>query len=260
MIEDFPHALLLFLMGFGAWTLSSLAAGGGAITFLPIASFLMPARHIAPVITIASITSSMQRCWLYRRNIHWSIVRANVPGLAVGSFTGAFLLRELDLAWLAGIIGALLLTLGIRHFATELLARRSDASAASDVPSWRPGPLHFGLLSTLTAVLSALVGASGPLMNPLYLRADIVKEDMLGTKAASTLVMQLFKIGAFLGLGLFDSEVLASGVIVAMGAVVGNVVGKYLLGFVSPAIFRHFVYSVLVATGGMMVFRQLAPA
>ena len=94
-------------------------------------------------------------------------------------------------------------------------------------------------------------------MNPVYLSAGIVKEEMIGTKAASTLVMQVAKLVSFASLGLLDREVLIAGLWVGIGALVGNQLGKAHLARMSSARFRSIVHAGLAVAGLAMAARAI---
>ena len=233
--------LILALLGAVCWTISTLAAGGGALTFLPAASFFLDPREIPPILAIASVASSVQRCWLYRREIDTRIVLWNTPGLIAGIALGAFALRDLDPTWLSLAVGGFLVWISLRHF------RGAADLALSGRPSF------FAAASFTAGSLSTVVGAAGPIMNPVYLGAGIVKEAMIGTKAASTLAMQLFKIVAFASLGLLGGEVLVAGIAVGLGTLVGNVIGRAALGRISVARFKDAVHGLVLVAGVWMI-------
>lgn len=236
--------LILALLGAVCWTISTLAAGGGALTFLPAASLILDPRSIPPVLAIASVASSVQRCWLYRREIEGRIVAWNVPGLVAGIALGAFALRDLDPRGLSLLVGGFLVWVAARHF-----------RGAGDLRL--PGrPATFAAASFTAGSLSTVVGASGPIMNPVYLGAGIVKEAMIGTKAASTLAMQVFKIVAFASLGLLGGEVLVAGLAVGVGTLVGNRIGAAALRRISVARFKDAVHAVVLAAGGWMIVKS----
>ena len=240
---------LALLAGLGAlcWMISTLAAGGGALTFLPAASWLLDPRSIPPILAIASVASSLQRCWLYRESIRPRIVASNVPGLMLGIGLGAFVLRDLDPRWLSLLVGGFLIWTSVQHF-------HSGKTLVVD-----PRPRTFAAASFVAGTLSTVVGASGPIMNPIYLGAGIVKEAMIGTKAASTLCMQVLKIAAFLSLGLLGREVLVAGLAVGVGTFVGNAVGARLLRQISLKRFKDAVHAIVLLAGLSMIARQLLP-
>lgn len=239
---------LLAALGAVCWMISTLAAGGGALTFLPAASWILEPRSIPPILAIASVASSLQRCWLYREAIRPRIVASNVPGLTLGIGLGAFALRDLDPHWLSLGVGGFLVWISLQHF-------RSGRALVFD-----GRPSTFAAASFVAGTLSTVVGASGPLMNPIYLGAGIVKEEMIGTKAASTLCMQALKIAAFLSLGLLSRDILVSGLAVGVGTFVGNAVGARLLRQISVERFKNAVHAVVLLAGLSMIARQLVSA
>lgn len=236
--------VLLALLGVFCWTISTVAAGGGALTFLPAASLILDPRQIPPILAIASVASSVQRCWLYRRRIEVRIVAWNTPGLILGIALGAWALRDLDPRWLSLLVGGFLVWISARHF----LGARDIAV---------PGrPAVFAAASFTAGTLSTVVGASGPIMNPVYLGAGILKEAMIGTKAASTLAMQILKIAAFASLGLLGGEILTAGIVVGLGTLLGNLLGAAVLERLSVARFKDAVNAVVLAAGVSMILRQ----
>ena len=235
---------VLFVLGVVCWTISTVAAGGGALTFLPASSFLLDPRAIPPILAIASVASSVYRCFLFREVIETRIVVWNAPGLLLGVGLGAFALRDLDPRWLSLLVGGFLLWTAIRHF-----------RGAGDLAI--PGrPAVFAAASFAAGTLSAVVGASGPIMNPVYLGAGIVKEAMIGTKAASTLAMQILKIAAFASLGLLGGEILLAGVVVGLGTLGGNWVGARVLRVLPVARFKDGVYGLVFVAGVWMIAKR----
>lgn len=241
------EALALVALGFAAWFVSTLGAGGGAILLLPVAAFLYEPRDVPPMLAVASVVGSVQRVWLYRREVVWRVFAANVPGLALGTLAGAWLLRSLDAAWLVLGIGAFLVLYGLSQL-------RSDLPA---VPARRARPRDFALASFATASLSTVVGAAGPMMNPVYLQSGILAQAMIGTKAASTLAMQVAKLGSFASLGVMRAELWMLGLLLGAGALLGNAAGKAALRRISLARFVRIVNAVLVVSGGAMALRGL---
>ncbi len=237
-------AASLLALGFACWWVSTLGAGGGAILFLPIARLVIEPHDIPVVIAVGSAISSVQRTWLYRRDVDMPVFLANLPGLVVGAATGALLLRGIPPEALSLLVAGFLLLFSI----SRLLGVRRQFLPA--VRLW-----HFSAASLGTAMLSAVVGASGPTMNPFYLRARILKEAMIGTKAVSSLVMQLVKGTAFATLGLLTTENAAAGVLVGVGALAGNWLGKHTLARISGPIFERVVLLMLLVSGVAILYR-----
>jgi uncharacterized membrane protein YfcA len=228
----------LVALGLACWWVSTLGAGGGAILFLPVARLVIEPVDIPLVIAVASAISSVQRCWLYRHDIEAPVFLANVPGLIVGSVAGVWLLSGISPTVLGVLVGVFLVLFSLSRMLgmhTQLLP---------ETKLW-----HFTLASLGTAALSAVVGAAGPTMNPFYLRARILKEAMIGTKAASSLAMQLVKGSAFAAIGMMTPEIVAAGVWVGLGALAGNWIGKRTLLRLTGPGFERIVHLALLGSG-----------
>lgn len=233
----------LFVAGLLCWFLSSIAAGGGAVLFLPVARLVLEPQDVPPAIAVASVISSAHRSFLYRSDVVLRIWAANVPGLLAGTVLGALLLKNLQADWLGYLVGGFLVFLAIGHFAGNEMRFRNLT------------PWHFAGMSFVTASVSTVVGVAGPLMNPLYVGGGILKEAMIGTKAASTIFMQAGKIVAFAGLGLLGPEILILGAVIGVGALLGNWLGRHALASLTSVRFTHYVYAALLLSGLATLFR-----
>ena len=239
-------AVALVGLGLACWWVSTLAAGGGAILFLPIARLAIEPKDVPVVIAVASAVSSVQRTWLYRRDVELRVFLANLPGLVVGSAVGVWLLSDISPEALSILVGGFLVVFAI----SRLLG--AHRQLLPETRTW-----HFTLASLGTAMLSAVVGASGPTMNPFYLRARILKQAMIGTKAVSSLVMQLIKGTAFTAVGLLTTETAIAGALVGGGALVGNWIGKHTLARISGPGFERTVHAMLLVSGASILWRAL---
>ncbi|YAA40061.1 hypothetical protein ACJJJB_16420 [Microbulbifer sp. ANSA001] len=67
---------------------------------------------------------------------------------------------------------------------------------------------YFFILGLVTAFLSGIIGAIGPVKNPFFLNYGIDKENLLATKALNTLVLQGTKILTCLSFEVITKELL----------------------------------------------------
>ena len=235
--------ILLFCLGLLAWLVSTLAAGGGVIIFLPLASFLIPVKTLAPATSIAATISGVQRVWLYRKNINWNIIKWLMPGIIIGAIAGTYLFSQIEGRWLMLLI-ALFLIFNVGH---RYLSNKKY--------SFKMRLEYFLPAGFITALLSGIVGAAGPVLNPFYLNYDVVKEEMIGTKAFSSLVMQVVKIIGYIYFAEISREVFMAGAAVGSGALCGNYIGKKVLQKISDNRFRDFVNIMLLASALLMIYK-----
>lgn len=234
----------LFFAGFVTWTISTLSGGGGAMTLVPIISFMMGAQAAAPVVTVGTVVGSLGRMAIFRRHIEWRIVRWALPGALAGAALGGFLFSILPADWLQLALGLFLIsTLPQEYF--------GRSKAQLPVRPWVFAPVYF-----VVASLSAVMGAAGPVMNVLFLNAGIIKERLVGTKAAISLPMQFAKLLSYIAFGVLSAEYLVAGLIVGFGTVISNQMSTQLLSRISSANYRTVTLAFMALGGFVMVWKQ----
>src|SRR3546814_14049743 len=56
---------------------------------------------------------------------------------------------------------------------------------------------YFAPLGLLISILSTIIGALGPVLNPFYLNLGLDKEELIATKTAGSFFMGLSQIGSY---------------------------------------------------------------
>ncbi|MEM7568580.1 MAG: sulfite exporter TauE/SafE family protein [Pseudomonadota bacterium] len=234
----------LFIAGFVTWTISTLSGGGGAMTLVPVISFMMGAQAAAPVVTVGTVVGSLGRVTIFRQHIEWRIVTWALPGALAGAALGGYLFSILPVDWLQLALGVFLIT----TIAQEYFGR---SKTQMTVRPWLFAPVYF-----VVAAMSAVMGAAGPVMNVLFLNAGILKERLVGTKAAISLPMQFAKLLSYFAFGVLSREYLVAGLIVGLGTVLSNRISRWLLAGISDVRYRYITAALMVIAGIAMVWKQ----
>ncbi|RMD83748.1 MAG: sulfite exporter TauE/SafE family protein, partial [Candidatus Dadabacteria bacterium] len=218
---------------FVAAALSAVAGMGGGVTLLAVMAALLPPPLVVPIHGVVQLTSNTTRTLLLLRRVRWSIFGYYVVPALIGVALGARWYVGSSLPWFRPAVGVFVLAYLVTLWRRPRLGR---------LPLWTFAPLGL-----IVGSLASLVGATGPLIAPFFLRDDLDGEEVVGTKAAVQIATHLGKIPAFALLG-FDYLAQLRLLVPLLGAAVaGTYAGRRLLARLSPRAFRAVFVSVLVA-------------
>jgi uncharacterized protein len=236
--------IVLGCASFLAWLISMIAGGGSPLILIPLVSALFGSEAIAPVITVGMLISNIQRTLFFKSEIDWRVSRWHIPGAILGAILGAYALNQLHLDWLETCIGVMLLVMAL----SELWG---ENRIQFKLQAWQFLPLGY-----CNAFLSALIGSTGPILNPFYLNYGLVKEALIATKAANVLVIHGVKTASYTVLGNLNGTYILYGLVIGLAAIPANWLGKAVLSQMSSAQFRKVVFIFLAFSGLLMLWEQ----
>jgi uncharacterized membrane protein YfcA len=105
---------------------------------------------------------------------------------------------------------------------------------------------------------SAVVGASGLLVNPFYLNYGLMKEAMLATRAVNSLAIQLVKIGTYAVFGVLHWRLARHGLVAGTGAVAAIWLANPWLRHLTSFRFRQLAVFVMLLGGLLILWQQRA--
>lgn len=234
----------LFAAGLASWIISTLSAGGGSVLLLLLLSWLLAGQPIAPVVAIASLAVSPARMILLWHHIDWQLVRWYVPGAALGAATGGWLFTRINGPWLDVLVALFLISTAWQF----RFGRRAISF-----------PMRLGWfvpVSVASGTISALVGASGLLVNPFYLNYGLGKEALLATRAVNSLVIQIVKLASYATFGALTLPVIGHGAAVSLGGMLAVWVANPWLTWLENRRFRAAAVLMMVAGGVMILWRR----
>lgn len=238
--------LFLFFAGGAAWFFSTLVAGGAATLLLPILGFLLGAQAVAPVLTIASLIANPSRVAIFSAHIRWNVLAYLLPGTLAGAFAGGLAFSLLNPAWLEILIGLFLVS-------TIFQYRFGKSRHAFTMKTAWFLPLGFTV-----SLLSGIIGAVGPVLNPFFLNHGTEKEGLIATKSVNSLAMQIFKLLAYGTFGVITFPITAWGLALGSGAVAGVLLAKKRVVDMSEERFRLLLYIFMPLSGGLILLKGLA--
>ena len=115
-------------------------------------------------------------------------------------------------------------------------------------------------LGLTAGFISVFVGATGPFIAPFFLRDDLEKEEVIGTKAMCQSVTHVLKIPAFLSLGFGYGDHLELLAVLVAVVIAGTLIGKKLLSKLSSETFVRLFEIVLASIGVYLIAQPLLAA
>ena len=204
------------------------------------------AQAVAPVVTLATVIAGGGRLLAFWKSVEWRVVRWALPGGVIGGAIGAVLFSVAPAPWLQILIGLFLIS-------TVAQYRLGRVERTFRVRYWLFLPAQ-----AVVGLISGLAGASGPILNVLYLNAKITKGRMAGTKTAVSLPMHAVKLAAYAAFGAMSGQIWLFGLAAGLGAFSANWLAKAWLERMPEIQFRGVVIAVMAVSGAVMVWDQRA--
>ena len=195
---------------------------GGGIILLSVIASVVETSYIVPLHAAVQLISNTTRLALFFKHIRWHIILYFVSGLGPGVILGIFIFKVLPNDIVKLMMGIFILLV------TFLPKSKREIHAGFSI---------FIPVGFVSGVIGIFFGAIGPFIAPFFIRKDIIKEELIATKATCQSITHLLKIPLFglIGSNIFDQwEVL---VYLSLAVVAGTFIGKKLLKKLSDRIF-----------------------
>ena len=237
-----PAAVLAALAAASLLTsaLSAVVGMGGGIALLAVMASLLPAPVVVPVHGVVQLFSNGTRALVMFRHINRKVFALYMIPSIAGVLLGARLYVGGELPWFRPAVGVFILG--------YLVTLRFQPHVGRFALGWY-APLGF-----VVGAFAALIGATGPLIAPFFLRDDLGPREIVATKAAIQITTHAAKIPAFLFAGFAYREHVGLLGPLVLAAVVGTLVGGRVLERLSPVVFRRLFATVLVAVALHLIF------
>ena len=231
---------LLVLASLATSALSAVAGMGGGIALLAAMAALLAPPLVVPLHGVVQLFSNGTRALVMLPHVNRKVFALYMIPSIAGVLIGAKLYVGSELPWFRPAIGVFILV--------YLVTLRYQPRLGRFSPVWY-APLGFFI-----GAVASLIGATGPLVAPFFLRDDLEAREIVATKAAIQLTTHAAKIPAFFLAGFdYGGHVGLLAPLVA-AAIVGTLIGARVLERLSPTTFRRVFATVLVAVALHLIF------
>ncbi len=232
------------LGGLVAGLITTVAGIGGGIVLIALLSGFLDPRTVVGLTAPVLAVGNASRVAMFRRRLDAEAVIWVLAGAVPTALLGAFLLKDLPARAIQ--VGMAVLLLG---FVTVELARRlrrrGRGVAVHDAPE-EPIAAWFGLpVGLVLGGLSAVVGGAGPISAPYLHARRLTKGDFAATNAATNGTVHAIKTGVFALTGVLTLASAPASALAAATVIVGNRVGKAVLGRISEETFVRLLLAAL---------------
>ena len=232
-------AFLIFASFFTSALTAAMGLGGG-VAMLALLGIFIPVAALIPVHGAVQLGSNTGRAWRQRENVRWSVAGPFIAGSFIGAAIGAFVVVQLPDAVMKILLGAFIVLI-----------------TWVSIPGFdRIGKAGIAVGSTVLAVLSMMLGATGPLLNAML--AQLFPGDRKGlvaTHAAGMTVQHSLKIVVFGLAGFAFAEWIPLVAAMIASGYAGTIWGTQLLERLPEERFR-FWFKILLTVLALDMLRR----
>ena len=197
---------------------------------MAIIASLVDTAYIVPLHATVQLTSTSTRLILFFKHIKWKIILFFLVGVLPGAFLGIYVFNLLDKNIIKLLMGIFILLI------TYLPKSKKEITSSF---------ANFLPVGFVSGMIGIFFGAIGPFIAPFFVRKDVIKEELVATKATCQAITHIIKIPMF---GFIGANVLVHWNILlylCVAVIVGTIVGKNMLSKMSEKTFKK-IFNVLL--------------
>ncbi len=206
--------------------------GSLGLVAVPMLSLVMPARDAAGMMLPLLLVMDAIAVWTYRKDADWRILRIMLPGAAIGTLIGWALWTVVSDAMVLLFVGVITLL----FILDALLPLRKKLEG---LPPSKPWGVFWGGFSGFTSFISH---TGGPPFQIYTLPQKLTPVNYSGTTAFFFAIVNSAKLIPYFFLGQLNVANLTHAAILAPLAIVGVLVGVWLVRRISIKRFYQLTY------------------
>ncbi|CAN5565435.1 sulfite exporter TauE/SafE family protein [soil metagenome] len=235
-----PAVILLGLAKGGFAGIGVIAVPLMALAVSPV----LAASITLPILIVQDVVS----VWSFRRTWDKAILILMLPSAALGIFAGFALAAFVKPGAVEMAVG----TISVVFAMQRLWLERTGAPVAPDRVEGLP---WRGVLAGIAAGFTSQIShAGGPPFQMYVLPKKLARDVFIGTSAIFFAVVNWMKVPAYLALGQFSHESLATSAALLPLAIASTWAGVWLVRRVPGQAFYKIIYGLLIVVGGKLAW------
>ncbi len=216
---------------------------GGTLLLSILSIFYDPTTTIA-LHGLLQVFANLSRVMIFIRAVSWKHVGYFILLCIPGAYLGASIRDVFSPSMLKAMLGILILYVALKPKATK----KSPSS----------NQIIFIPLGFISGFLGMIIGVTGPLLAPFFLKAGLTKEIFVATKALCQFVVQIIKVVLFATMLSFDYSNFQYELIVMTCTIfVGTFIAKTVIQHISEKNFILILKLILTILGGKLLLSSL---
>ena len=224
--------------------LSAIVGMAGGLVLIVLLISIMPVPAAMILHGIVQSTANGSRYWYLRQNTAWRVL----PGYSLGLLlaTGVFVMTSF-----VAEPALILIAAGALPWVSQFTPERFRLDITR--------PIDSVLCGFVTTAAQLIAGASGPILDAFYQRADLNRFEIVATKALTQFIGHLVKIAFFLYVSVAvipTSHLLLSWwfiVAYIVASLIATKVGTLVLEKVSESSFRTWTNRLILTLGAVTI-------
>ncbi len=246
--------IILIISALITSAISAVLGMGGGIILLGIMALIIPEGFLVIALHgVIQLVSNSTRTFIFKEHLKKNLIFDFFIGALIGLFISALIIyllmyflgvqsaSEIKIDFLKPLIGVFIL------WYLYLKPKKKKGKK-----------LSFIGVGGISGISSIFIGATGPLIAPFFLTADLKKENIIANKAACQVISHLGKIPIFVflfGVNYIKQYEILVPLIIAV--YIGTYLGKKILSFIPENTFKLIFRICLTAIAIKLILNEL---
>ena len=242
-----------YLFAVPAVILLGLAKGGFAglgVIAVPLMALAISPVKAAAILLPILIVQDVVSVWSFRHSWSGAILKVMIPSAAMGIFLGFALAAYVDTDAVELAIGLISVLFGAQRLWLDL----RGAGYGEEARPERGLPWRGVLAGAAAGFTSQVSHAGGPPFQMYVLPKRLPRDSFIGTSSIFFAAVNWMKVPAYLALGQFKPDTLATAGALLPLAVLSTWAGVYLVRRVPGEGFYRVIYVLLILVGAKLVW------